>query len=152
MDTIQKTLGMLAVGILIGHFALPKEKDIQIKEVIKYERNTQENKDQKKDKNVTIIETTSPDGTKKKETKIGETTTTTTETSTTTKVTDDKSTSIKGSKTSIGLIAISELNKNILTKSPEYGITISRSLIGSISLNGLLTTDKRIGIGVSLGF
>lgn len=149
LDTIQRTLGVLAIGVLIGHFAIPKP--VQIKETVRIEQSVQQSKDQKKDKNVTIVETTSPDGTKKKETKIGETTTTTTETNTNTKITDNKET-IKGSKTSIGVIAIGELNKNILTKSPEYGITISKGLIGDISLNGLLTTDKRIGIGVSLGF
>jgi hypothetical protein len=149
LDTIQKTLGVLAMGILIGHFAIPKP--VQIKETVRIEQSVQQNKDQKKDKNVKIIEITSPDGTKKKETTIGETTTTKTETNTNTNITDTK-TIIKGSKTFVGLIAISELNKNILTKSPEYGITITKSLIGDISLNGLLTTDKRIGIGVSLGF
>jgi cytoskeletal protein RodZ len=149
LDTIQKTLGVLAIGILIGHFAIPKP--VQIKETVRIEQSVQQNKDQKKDKNVKIIEITSPDGTKKKETTIGETTTTKTETNTNTNITDTK-TIIKGSKTFVGLIAISELNKNILTKSPEYGITITKSLIGDISLNGLLTTDKRIGIGVSLGF
>jgi hypothetical protein len=149
LDTIQKTLGVLTIGILIGHFAIPKP--VQIKETVRIEQSVQQNKDQKKDKNVKIIEITSPDGTKKKETTIGETTTTKTETNTNTNITDTK-TIIKGSKTFVGLIAISELNKNILTKSPEYGITITKSLIGDISLNGLLTTDKRIGIGVSLGF
>jgi hypothetical protein len=152
IEDLKNSILFLIIGVLVGKFVLPQKENIVVREVIRYEQKKEEKKDIKKDKKVTIVETTNPDGTKKKETKIDEKTDTSSTTKTDTKVSKDTEITKKNKSASIGIVAISELNKNILTKNLEYGIISSVPIVGSLSVTGLLTTDKKIGLGISLDF
>jgi hypothetical protein len=58
---------------------------------------------------------------------------------------------IKGnSKLTLGLLAIKPIND--FGKPFEYGATVSVPVIGSIKAQGLVTTDKKVGLGVAIDF
>lgn len=63
----------------------------------------------------------------------------------------DTKTEIKSTaKLTLGLLAIKQVND--FGKSFEYGATISIPVFGNIKAQGLVTTDKRVGLGVALEF
>jgi hypothetical protein len=136
---LNKTTIVVAItGLLIGRFAFPK---VIIKEVIKIVEVTKQQTKKKK----TVTETTSPDGT-------STTQTTETDDSTTESNTTIASTTTTKSKQgiSLGVLAIKDLNS---FSSPfQYGATISVPLAGSLSVTGLATTSKQIGVGLSIEF
>lgn len=63
----------------------------------------------------------------------------------------DKSVSVKGNtKLTLGLLAIKQVND--FAKTFEYGATVSVPVFGNIKAQGLVTTDKRLGLGLAVEF
>jgi hypothetical protein len=139
------------VSILIGRFVLIKPKSVEIKEEIKIEKKENKVEDKKKNKKIKIIKKKDKEGNETTETTIEENTDTHTEENKEEKIAIEKSTKIKERGPTLGIMAISTLSKDILTKTPEYAIIGSVPVVGSVSANGLITKDK-IGLGVSVEF
>ena len=111
------------------------ETKIETVEIVKTKENTK------------VVKETKPDGTI-----IKETVETDNSTEQTDKVSDASSTTVtkKGSGITLGLLAIKSVDA--LSKPFEYGATVAVPLIGNLNVTGLVTTDKKIGLGVSIGF
>jgi hypothetical protein len=150
METLKKygLFGLIAIaGILIGRYVIQPKSEVRTKEVIKYVEVFKEKKSEKK--NVKVVVVTKPDGT---------TTTTTTDTSTTdtvtnteTKVDSSKETiAKKGSGLTLGALAIA--NGQRFSDKLEYGVTAAIPVFGSLKAQALVTTDKRVGLGLALEF
>lgn len=141
-----KTTIIIAIScILIGRYVLTPKQKVKEVEVIKIVEVEKKHTDIKKKK--TTKETTSSDGTVIKET---------TETENTV-VDSDRSTKLDSSKTfesgsgiTLGLLAV--FNSNEFPDKPEYGATVSVPVLGNLNAQALVTTDKRIGVGLSIGF
>lgn len=137
------------IGGVLGRVLIPK---VQVQEVIRYQKVSIEQKQQEKNKTVVIVETKNPDGSSTKQTTIN------TNDKTNIKKEDNtikdnvynKTSSYKG--VAVGLFISKDMNKNILTNRTEYGIITSVPVIGNLSVTGLLTTDKKIGVGLSIEF
>lgn len=150
MQTLKKygLFGLIAiVGILIGRYVIQPKSEVKTKEVIKYVEVFKEKKSEKKNVKVVVVE--KPDGTK---------TTTTTDTSTTdtvtnnqTKVDSSKETVVKkGSGLTLGALAIA--NAERFSDKLEYGVTAAIPVFGSLKAQALVTTDKRVGLGLAIEF
>lgn len=142
MKTYRTTIIVAISCLLIGRYVLtPKQ---QTKEVIKIVEVEKQHIDiQKK---VITREVKKKDGTIVKETV--ETENIIVDTKKERKV-DSSITKQSGSKLTLGLLAIVDASK---IASPEYGATVSLPLIGNLNVQGLVTTDKRVGVGLSIGF
>lgn len=128
------------ICLLIGRFALAPKPKVITKEVVKIVE--VEKKQTKKKKTVTEVK--NPDGSST--TQTTETEDTTSETSTS--ISSSKATESKRGVT-LGALAI----KDTKSYSPiEYGATVSAPVFGSISVQGLVTSSKLIGIGLSIEF
>lgn len=137
------TIIVAIVCILVGRYVLtPKQETKIVTKIVEVEK-----KQVNTDKKTVIKETINPDGTVIKETV--ETDNSVEITDTETKV-DSSTTTKKGSSITLGLLAIKQVNR--LSEPFEYGATVSVPLIGNLNVTGLVTTDKRVGLGVSLGF
>ena len=152
MKTLQQfKLPIIAfvLGAILGRTVIPKT---EIKEVVRYQKVIEQQKEQDKKKTVVIVEKKNTDGSSTKETTIKEDTQTNTKSDT--KIVDkmDNTKIQSNSQVTVGILALSEINKNILTKSPNYGIIIGVPVVNFVSVTGLLTTDKKIGIGLSIQF
>lgn len=150
METLKKygLFGLIAIaGILIGRYVIQPKSEVRTKEVIKYVEVFKEKKSEKK--NVKVVVVTKPDGT---------TTTTTTDTSTTdtvtnteTKIDSSKETiAKKGSGLTLGALAIA--NGQRFSDKLEYGVTAAIPVFGSLKAQALVTTDKRVGLGLAIEF
>lgn len=65
-----------------------------------------------------------------------------------TKTKSDKKLEVKGSANlTLGLLAISDFSRPM-----EYGATVTVPVFGNIKAQGLVTTDKRVGLGLALEF
>jgi len=62
----------------------------------------------------------------------------------------ERETKTGGAKLTLGLLAIK--NAEDFSQSFEYGATISVPLVGKLKAQGLVTTDKRVGLGLGLEF
>ena len=135
------------VGLLIGRFALQPFKTVEVKEVVKIVKE-EKNKEQKK-KRVVIVEKKDKDGNTTKTTEISEDSSKTS--SVDTKTDSSKQTVTKnGPGLTLGLLAIKDGNN--FSRQFEYGATVSAPLIGRLKVQGLVTTDKRVGLGLGLEF
>ena len=114
-------------------------------EVIKIVEVEKKHTDTKKKK--TTKETTSSDGTVIIETT--ETENTVVDSDRSTKI-DSSKTSESGSGITLGLLAV--FNANEFAEKPEYGATVSVPVLGNLNAQAMVTTDKRIGVGLSIGF
>lgn len=143
-SVFNKTTIIVAIScILIGRYVLtPKQK---VKEVIKIVEVEKKRTDIKK--KVVTKETKNTDGTVVKETT--ETENTVVESDRSTKL-DSSKTSESGSGITFGLLAV--FNANEFADKPEYGATVSIPVLGNLNAQALVTTDKRIGVGLSIGF
>lgn len=138
------TLGLVSLlSFLAGKYLFPPQP--QIKEVV---RTVQVEKKQKKeDKVVKSTKIKKPDGTVVTETTVtSKTDTTTDKTSQSERRTETKS----SSKLTLGLLAIK--NVSDFGKPFEYGATLAVPVFGNVKAQGLVTTDKRLGLGLALEF
>lgn len=152
---ILKKYGLIAVvaiaGILVGRYVIQPKSEIRTKEVIKYVEVFKEKKEEKKNVKTIITEKINKDGSKETKTEIVDTSVTTTKTNKDTKLDSSKETVIKkGNGVTLGLLAIADTGH--ITNRPEYGATIAVPVFGSLSAQGLVTTDKKIGVGLAISF
>jgi hypothetical protein len=150
VNTLKKygLFGLIAIaGILIGRYVIQPKSEVKTKEVIKYVEVYKEKKEEKKNVKIVVVE--KPDGTK---------TTTTTDNSTTSTVSngttkiDSKNevTIKKGSGLTLGALAIA--NASRFSDKLEYGVTAAIPVFGNLKAQALITTDKRVGLGLAIEF
>lgn len=137
-----KTTIIVAIScLLIGRYVLTPKPKVITKEVIKI---VEVEKKQTKKKKVTT-ETVNSDGS-------STTQTTETEDSTTETVTNISNTKDTKSKSGItlGMLAIKDTSN--FASPVHYGATLSVPLAGSLSVIGLATTAKQVGVGLAIEF
>lgn len=139
------------VGILAGRYLIKPKTEIKTKEVIKYVEVFKEKKEEKKKTKTVITEKTNKDGSTEKKTEIVEDTDTTVITNKDTKV-DTKKEMVAKTGSGITLAALAIKDANDFGKKMEYGATVTVPVFGNVSVQGLATTDKRIGIGLGITF
>lgn len=136
------TIIVAVVCLLIGRYILtPKQKTKEVVKIVTVEKQHTDTK-----KKVVTREVKKKDGTIVKETV--ETENTVVDTSKNSK-TESSKTSETGSKITLGALAIvstAQFNK------PEYGVTVAVPLIGNLNVQGIVTTDRKVGVGLSIGF
>ena len=139
---LTKTNIIIAISfLLIGRFVLAPKPKVITKEVVKI---VEVEKKQTKKKKV-VTEVKNPDGSAT--TQTTETEDTTSETST-----SIASSTVTESKRGVTLGALAIKDVSSFSNPIEYGITASAPIYGSLSLQGLATTSKLIGIGLSVEF
>lgn len=150
METLKKygLFGLIVIaGILIGRYVIQPKSEVRTKEVVKYVEVFKEKKEEKKKIKIVVVQ--KPDGT---------TTTTTTDDSTitttsngTTKIDSSKEIIVKkGSGLTLGALAIA--NGQRFSDKLEYGVTAAIPVFGSLKAQALVTTDKRVGLGLAIEF
>ncbi len=147
METKYKVLiGITVLGLTFtaGRFSKPAEVKIETKEVIK----TVTVKEEAKEKIVTVTKIVYKDGTIKEETKTEDRQASKTEENTS-KVTESNT----EVKRDVGLVlsALAIVNVSDI-KQREYGITVSKRVFGNLNVTGIVTSDKKVGVGLGLSF
>lgn len=161
-DNVKKGLVVVVVlvsGIAIGRFTLPAK--VVEKEHIVYQEKIVEKKvvvtDVKRDEHKTIIklEKTSPDGTKTVETRIVDDSTLDKKS----KLTDDKSDDITSTtdkeKTTTYALQSTIVSLGLRTDplgGYDYGLFISKRIVGPFYLGAFGFTDKSFGLSLGLAF
>lgn len=136
----------------MGYYATPTKTitKTEVKEVVKVVKEKEKNK--QNNKMVVIVETTMPDGTKRKETKIvdkGVITITASENID--KSTDTKTeTVVEHTHDSLLLYAVAE--KNLSSPELSYGVGVQKRVLGPFFLGVYGTTQKNIGVTLGLSF
>jgi hypothetical protein len=149
MKNINKTTVIVAIiCLLVGRYVLtPKQKTIEVVKIVTVEKQHTATK-----KKIVTREVKKKDGTTVKETV--ETEDTVVETSKNTKLNSTK-TKESGSGITLGVLAIVNTYDALRSSGfpkPEYGVTLAVPVLGNINAQGLVTTDKRLGVGLSLSF
>jgi hypothetical protein len=164
LSTLQAKL--IAAALLLGVFGLgywvsPTKTvtKIEIKEVIKEVTKTEKTSDKVEQKNkiVIITETTHPDGTKTKETRITDKGTTTQNTTEETKKEiekykeqlAEKTTERSGSGVFLGAMAYSNINK---FNSPEYGVIATKRVFGAVTAGAFYLQNRTTGLTLGVSF
>ena len=137
----------IIVALLIGRFVLQPKGKVEIKTVEKVVEVIKEVKVEDKKKNVRIIEHKNKDGSSTKETTISEDTHATDNKDTNIVATKETSKTISNRGVQLGIVAF-----NPWEKDHSFGLLTSIPVYGSLSVTGMLTTDKKVGIGVTLEF
>lgn len=140
---------LLVLGFGVGKFSNPAKvvTKVETKEVIKYVEVKQENK------NIIVItkKITQKDGTVIEESKTEDKTVTKVDTQIDSKIEAKSETiTIRDIGLNIGVLAIKDINN--LSDKTEYGLTFKKRIFSNISINGLITTDKEIGLGLGWDF
>lgn len=140
------TLIALALGLLIGRFVLQSKTTVieKIKTVEVEKKVFIENKNKKEVKK----EIVRPDGTKETTTEIVENSTS--ESTTDRKLVAESQKITKGSGVTLGLLAIKDVAD--FSTNLQYGLTVSAPIYGSLKIQALGTTDKRVGLGLGIDF
>lgn len=139
---LNKTTIIVAIScILIGRYVITPKPKVIVKEVVKI---VEVEKKQTKKKKVTTA-TTNPDGSSTTQTTETEDTTS----ETTTNIASTTTTKTKSGLT-LGLLAIKDVSS--FSSPLQYGATISVPLAGSLSVVGLATTSKQVGVGLAIEF
>jgi len=154
METLKKygLFGLIAIaGILIGRYVIQPKSEVRTKEVVKYVEVYKEKKEEKKKVKTIITEVINKDGTKTVTTVITDDSTSTTQTNNTTQIDSKKEVVVKkGSGLTLGALAIA--NGQRFSDKLEYGVTAAIPIFGSLKAQALVTTDKRVGLGLALEF
>lgn len=136
---------LVGLGIGIGWFSKPAKTitKTEIKEVVKVVKTKQENKDVK----ITKKKTTKKDGEVVEETTIEDKSKTDTKVDASSKkeIKDERQTINSKGLTLSALILARDLSVNEY----EYGIAVSKRIVGNISV-GIIATEKRV-VGLTLG-
>ena len=140
----------IIIALLIGRFALQPKAKIETKVVEKLVEKIVEVEKTNKKVNTKIVEKKNKDGSSETVTVINEDTT----------IQKDSQTDIKMEKTavhtesnrgiSLGIMALEQVGN--FKPTPEFGITAAFPIFGSVSVTALATTEKRIGLGISVEF
>jgi hypothetical protein len=134
-------LGALAISFSLGYFATPNK--IETKEVIK----TVVQKEEAKTKIVYREKIVYADGTSK-ETETEREDTNTKESSSSSKSSEMSKTKDAG----LVLAALAIYDTKDVGKDPEYAITASKRVIGAINITGIVTSDRKVGLGLGWSF
>lgn len=140
---------LVSIGFGVGKYSKPSEvkQKAEIHEVIKYVEVKQENK------NVVIKtkKTTNVDGSIVEESVIEDKSITKTDSELNSK-TDIKTETIttRDIGLNLGLLAIKDINK--LSDKTEYAFVVKKRVFSAVTINGLVTTDKKIGLGLGWDF
>lgn len=137
------------IGAVGARIFIPKT---EVKEVIKYQTVVQKQQDASKKKKVVIVEKKNSDGSSTKETTIDENSNSKTEVNIDTKDSQDNLKVTSNAGITIGIIAIKPIEKNMLTQNTNYGMITNVPIIDNLSVTGFLSTEKRIGLGLSIQF
>ncbi len=154
--------GAILVGVFgLGYWAMPQKtitkteiKEV-IKEVVKIEKDS--TKTENKNKDVVIVETTRPDGTKTKEThNVDKGSTVTDITEKMQKQIDQykeqlsqKTTERSGMGLYIGAMAYSHISH---IGSPEYGVIVTKRVIGAITGGAFVLQNHTTGLTLGVSF
>lgn len=146
-------IAIAALGFAFGRYSAPT----QIKEIEKIKVVTVEKKVEKavEKKDVKVVVTEKPDGTKITETTDLSTTTTDTNTDTNTNSTTDKTkiTTFKKPNWRIGAIAGLDIHTSSFSAvKPVYGALVERRILGPISVGGMGMSNGTFGIVLSVEF
>jgi hypothetical protein len=143
MKTYVITAIIALCSFLAGKYLFPPKPEIkEVTKTVTVEKYV-EKRNVKKNK----VITKKPDGTKITEiTEIDTSIITDNRNSKTEKKTQVKS----AAKLTLGLLAIKQIND--FGQPFEYGATISVPVFGAVKAQGLVTTDKRVGLGLGLEF
>lgn len=132
---------ILAIGYGIGYFTKPTKVETVTVEKVKIEKQAAETKIVYKTKVIT------KDGT------VTETETSKTDSKTSENVDSSKSTeTVVKNDVGLNLAALAIVDSNNLSGQREYAITASKRVIGNFTVNGIVTTDKKVGVGIGLQF
>lgn len=134
-------LAALAVSFGIGYYATPTK----IQETVKVEY--KDSKVEVKTKIVYRDKITKPDGTII-ESEVEKEDTNTVEKSEGSIATEKIA--VKDSGLVLGVLGIIDADKPV--DGIKYGITVSKRVLGAVTIHGLVTTDKQIGVGVGWEF
>lgn len=163
MSTIQtRTKILICVLVILGAYAFGRwSAPDHIKEVIKTvevekKHEVDSSKTDKKDRTkTTIIVTTKPDGTKQSVTTISNDVDTTKTTASNETTVDSKSSESSkeitraSSKVSIELIGAVDITKPL---GIDYGINLSKPVLGPITFDTFIYKSLRVGFGIGLTF
>jgi hypothetical protein len=144
MTTIHKIIlaaVALAISFGIGYYATPTK--IKTETVVK----TETVKVEGKTRVVYRDKITKPDGTIIEKEVEKEDTITREESKS---VAESKSESLKDAGAVISVLAI--VDSRDIAGQREYGINVSKRVLGAVNITGLVTTDQRIGLGVGWSF
>lgn len=143
----------LATAFAIGRYTVPEKVRIETKIVEIEKKVTDQDKDKNEHKKTIIVVVTKPDGTKQSTTTISDDTDTKTDTHQTddiSKTTDITKEITAGTQktTVLGLVGM-DLTKAGL---PDYGISVSKSVLGPVSVGVFGFKSGMVGAGVGLSF
>lgn len=140
---------LLALGFGVGKFSNPAKviTKVETKEVIKFVEVKQENKNVV----ITTKKTTQKDGTIVEESKTEDKTVTKVDTKIDSKKeTESETITVRDIGLNIGLLAIKDISH--FNDKTEYAFVAKKRIFSSVTLNGLITTDKKIGLGLGWDF
>lgn len=143
--------GAAVVGVLVGRYVIKPKTEVKTKEVIKYVEVFKEKKEEKKRTRTRISERTNSDGSKETTTDITEDTDSSTVTNRDTK-TESKKETIAKSGSGLTLAALAIKDTTNFSRPMEYGATVTVPVFGNLSVQGLATTDKKVGVGIAISF
>jgi hypothetical protein len=144
MTTLNKIILLiisLAISFSIGYFATPTKietKTIVKTETVKVEGKTRivyRNKITKPDGTVTENEVEKEDTNTREETKS---------------LAESKTIVSNDTGATLSILAI--VDSNNIARLREYGLSVSKRVLGSLTVTGLVTTDKKIGAGLGWSF
>lgn len=134
-------VAILAIGYGIGYYSKPTKIETVTVEKVKIEKQAAETKIVYREK------VTKPDGTV---TEI-EKSQTDTKTSENTQL-ESSRTSITKNDLGLNLGALAVFDSNNLSSNREYAITANKRVLGNFSVNAMVTTDKKVGVGIGISF
>ena len=147
----------LLTAFALGRYTVPTKTKIEVRTVTveKTIDKTQTQTDQDKHKETTVTETIKPDGTKQTVTQTVEDTQTqkdqkTVDTSQT-QTTQDKTKEITRQGSPVTILALAGVSYHNLS-TPVYGASVSRNLLGPISMGVWGLSSGTFGVGVGLSF
>ena len=134
-------LVLLAVSFGVGYFATPTKVKTEVKEVVKIVKEEQKTKIVYREKIVY------PDGTTVEKEQEREDTNTR-EASESSRTASSETTKDTG----LTLSALAIVDTKDITGQREYGVHVSKRVLGALSVNAMATTDKKIGVGIGWSF
>jgi archaellum component FlaF (FlaF/FlaG flagellin family) len=148
-------LGVLALIIAFGcgYFAKPTKVETVTKTVEVIKQDTSVKQNEKKNKKVTIDKHVNKDGSSDTKTVITDNGSTETNTNTKTEIKkEDSSSTIVKNDIGLTISALAIVNSNDFTGKREYGVHITKRILGNVTIGAMATTDKKVGISVGMGF
>lgn len=135
------SLALLAVSFGVGYFATPTKVKTEVKEVVKIVKEEQKTKIVYREKIVYKDGTTVERETEREDTNTREASESSTTASTET--TKDVGLTLSG----LAIVDVADIKGQ-----REYGVHVSKRVLGALSVNALATTDKKIGVGIGWSF